>query len=435
MRPSRRTFYLLAAGIPLALLAILAGEALWSLAFGYLAFIAVAALFDAARTPRFAGFALHTELPSVLYAGDRDDLVATLSGGARYRVAMTVACDTGDILEMQPHQAVDLPPGETRDIRFALVPRRRGGADVSRLWFRWTGPFGLAERRHVEAVHTTIPVVPNIRAVRSAALALSARDLPFGVKVQRQSGEGTEFESLREYQPGLDHRSIDWKHSARHRKLVCKEYRTERNHHIVLAFDTGQLMGTMLHGVPRIDHAINAGLLLGHASLRNGDRISVFGFDMQTRVAAEPFAGIQAFPRLMRLSSDIGYYREETNFTRGLMDLMGRLKRRSLIVLQTEFVDTVTAELMIENLQRLAARHLVLFVTMQDPRLHDELGRRPQSLQDVSRAVLAGNFLRERAMVFERLRRMGIHCIDAPSNGVSAALLNQYIHIKRLELI
>ena len=75
-----------------------------------------------------------------------------------------------------------------------------------------------------------IDVLPNVRGVQSAALQFFAREAIFGIKVQPQKGEGTEFEALRDYAPGLDNRFIDWKHSARHRKLVCKEFRTERNH-------------------------------------------------------------------------------------------------------------------------------------------------------------------------------------------------------------
>ncbi|MDA0662337.1 MAG: DUF58 domain-containing protein [Proteobacteria bacterium] len=436
MQPTLRAFIVFAAGIPLGFALILADETLWPLAFGYLTFAAAITTGDAVLTPRIGAFAIDLQIPPMLYVGDRDAITVTLSGAAlRHPTMMTLACDTGDTLEPPPHQLCRIIPGERFDIRIPLIPNRRGQAVIHRLWLRWHGPLGLVERRHIRNTGVSVPIVPNIRAVRSAALSLSVRDAAFGVKIQRQSGEGTEFDALRDYMPGLDHRSIDWKHSARHHKLVCKEFRTERNHQVILAFDTGHLMSTPLHGIPRIDHAINAGLLLGHASLRHGDRIGVFGFDAQTRVSAEPFGGIHEFSRLMRLTSEIEYHQEETNFTRGLMELMTRLKRRSLIILQTEFVDTVTAELMVENLQRLAARHLVIFVSMHDPRLHSPPERSLRTLKDVNRLVVADGFLRERRTVFERLRRMGIHCIDAPSHAVGAELLNRYIHIKQLELI
>ena len=144
---------------------------------------------------------------------------------------------------------------------------------------RWRGPLGLVEimpRRSTLDVITE--VVPNVRGVQTAALQFITNEAIFGEKVQ-QKGEGTEFEALREYRPGHDIRFIDWKHSARHRKLLTKEFRTERNHHIVLAFDTGHLMMEPLGGIPRLDHAINAGLRLGWVSLRAGDLVGTFGFD------------------------------------------------------------------------------------------------------------------------------------------------------------
>ncbi len=235
--------------------------------------------------------------------------------------------------------------------------------------------------------------------------------------------------------PGLDHRSIDWKHSARHRTLVCKEFRVERNHQIVLAFDTGQLMIEPLGGIPRLDHAINAGLRLGHLCLRGGDRIGVFGFDSQVRQRIEPMAGIQSFPRLQLACAGLEYRHEETNFTLGLAELLGRLNRRSLVILQTEFIDTVTAELMVENLERLAARHLIVFVTLTDPGIDATIDAAPATVTDMTRAVMAEDIMRERLIVFERLRRLGIQCLDAPGETIGADLINRYLAIKRKELI
>ena len=80
--------------------------------------------------------------------------------------------------------------------------------------------------------------------------SVHGNDAFFGSKVQRQQGDGSEFDALRDYAPGMDPRSIDWKHSARHRSLLSKEFQTERNHQIVLAFDTGQLMSEHLGAIP-----------------------------------------------------------------------------------------------------------------------------------------------------------------------------------------
>ena len=122
------------------------------------------------------------------------------------------------------------------------------------------------------------------------------------------------------------------------------------------------------------------------------------------------------------------------NFTLTLADLSTRLRRRSLVVLFTDFLDTVTAELMIENVMRLARRHLVLFVAVKDPSLETRALARPRDLDVLHQAVVAGDFSPEREIVLERLRRAGAHCIDATPGNFSMALVIRYIVIKRREL-
>lgn len=436
MRPTLRAFALFAAGVPLSLVLILIDEALWPFGMAYLAFAIVAVGLDAVLTPSFRAFSLTVETPGVLYIGADSALVATLSSRANHAtIAVELMCDAGPKLEPPARQAGTLQEQEAIAFDVPLIPNRRGLAELPRLWLRWFGPMRLIARRHIEKINRTIPIVPNVGAVHSAALQFSALDALFGNKVQHQQGTGTAFDSLREYMPGLDHRSIDWKHSARHHKLVCKEFQTERNHQIILAFDTGHLMSSPVAGIPKLDHAINAALLLGYASLRAGDRIGVFGFDSEIRLRAEPFSGMRGFPRLQRLTSEIEYHQEETNFTLGLVELLSRLKRRSLIVMQTDFIDTITAELMVENIQRLAARHVIIFVTLRDPNLYNALNAAPSNMQDITRSVIADSFVRDRLVVLERLRRLGVHCIDAPSEQIGADLLNRYMMIKQQELI
>jgi uncharacterized protein (DUF58 family) len=279
-------------------------------------------------------------------------------------------------------------------------------------------------------------VVPNVGAVRAIALrTFSNREYMNGMKVERYIGDGSEFESLREYVPGLDHRAIDWKSSARHLKLLCQEFRAERNHQVVLAIDSGQLMSESLDGVPRLDHAINAGLLLGWFCLKTGDRVGVVGFDDRIRTWADPLGGVHNFPRLQRLTADIAYRRVETNYTLALAELTARLRRRSLIVLITDFLDTVTAELMVENVLRLARKHLVLFVALRDPGVESRALAAPRSSMTLQQAVVADDFVRERQVVIERLKRAGVHCIDVAPAQFSVQLLNRYLDIKRRELI
>lgn len=436
MRPTPRAVVLLAAGVPLAFALVLLDAALWPFPLAYLGAVVFLIGLDALLAPSPRRLAIATRLPPLLYIGDQDPMIVTLTPAAGgFGAVAEIVCDVGAELVPPPRLTTALVPGGATEVALPLFARRRGTVRVERLWLRWRGPLGLMWRHRRHAVAGEIPVTPNTRSVRAQALRFSARDAIFGVKVQYQQGSGSEFDALRDYAPGFDHRSIDWKHSARHRRPVCKEYRTERNHHVMLAFDTGHLMREPLAGFPKLDHAINAGLLLAYFSLRAGDRVGLFGFDAAARLFAEPVGGIRSFPRLQHALAGLAYQPDETNFTLGLAELGRRLRRRTLIILMTDFVDTVTAELMVENLERIGRRHLVVFVTLRDPGVAAAIDAAPAALDDVTRAVVAADFRRERMVVLERLRRLGVHCIDAPSAAVSVGLLARYLTIKERELL
>ncbi|MCL1941481.1 MAG: DUF58 domain-containing protein, partial [Synergistaceae bacterium] len=267
------------------------------------------------------------------------------------------------------------------------------------------------------------------------ALRFFSRDVEYGLKSQRMHGDGTEFDNLRDYEQGMDYRFIDWKSSARHRKILCKEFRQERNHHIVIGFDTGRLMTEPLDGIPKLDRAIRAGLLLGWVSLYSGDFLGGCGFDLRFRNFIKPGRGMPYFNRFQHFAAGLAYQTDETNFTLGIAELNSRLTKRSLVVLFTEFVDTIQAELLIESLQWMVRRHVVIFVSLRDPLLLSLRDANPRDFGDVARAVISGGFLRERGIVLERIARMGVHCLDVTAANIGTALLNRYLMIKQKGLL
>lgn len=435
MRPSLRCILLFAGGIPVALFGTLVSRDLWTLWATYVLLSLLLCAFDVVYGVARRRVRLEIEAPETIYIGDQAPLVLRIGVADRLRPDLEALADLSENLARQPAVRVALAAGETRH-EIPLVPLRRGRARVASVWLRWTGPLGLVRRTLRRRCAIDVPVVPNVKAVRQAAIRFfTAREFLSGLKVERYVGDGSEFESLREYAPGLDPRALNWKASARHRKLLCVEFRAERNHQVVLALDTGHLMSAPLAGIPKLDHAINAGLLLSYVCLRTGDRVGWFTFDSHVRSYTEPDGSTAAFRRLQQQSHEVAYTTGETNFTLALTDLSARLRRRSLVVLLTDFTDTITAELMIENLARMSRRHLVLFVTLRDPALDEIAHERPTTLDKLHRAVVAGDFVRERDVVLRRLARLGVHTIDVPPHRVTTDLLNRYLDVKRRELV
>ena len=214
-------------------------------------------------------------------------------------------------------------------------------------------------------------------------------------------------------------------------RLLARENESERNNQIVFAFDCGAAMCEPVEGLPRIDRAVTAALTTAYVALRAGDRVSLFGFAAHPQVSTPFVSGSRQFHRLQSAAAGLDYHAEEPNFTLALSTLSARLQRRSLVVLFSEFTDPTSAELMIENVGRLVERHRVLFVVLADAELAGLAAQEPASLQAVAMAVTATTLQRQRAIVLQRLRQMGVRVVEAPFAEFGTRLLDAYLSVKR----
>lgn len=423
-------------GLPLLVGIALLRPELWTLSAAWIGLIGGLIFLDAMIGPALRRFETEIDAPTILYAGGSDPLPVTFrftSGALPNR--LEVQLETNEILEDLPSRGLRGWDRNERRYEFTLTPLRRGTARLVRLWCRWQGPLGLVQKRLIRELGTDIVVTPNIRWVKDEAVRLFSRDAEFGIKTQIERGDGSEFDALREFTTGMDRRAIDWKHSARHSSLLAKEFRTERNHNIVFAFDTGRLMSEPLGGVPKIDRAINAGLLLSYVSLRNGDRTMYFGFDARPGLSSGFLSGSRSFPKMQSLAAGLDYSTEESNFTLALSTLASQLERRSLVIIFSDFVDTISAELMLESVRRLTERHLVLFATFEDEALSSMADAPPETTEDVTRSVIAGTLLAERDVVLRRLQRMGVQIIETRPEHFGGALISRYLQIKKRDML
>ena len=438
MRPTLKAALLFGLSVPVALVVVTVWSGVWYIALYVPALVLALMAADAAMMLSNRRLEAEARVPRRLYVGQPGAVRLRLraEGFTRPLRVQALLEQSGEAeVSGAPVPAEGILRDGTLELALPLTPRRRGHMRIEALWLRWRAPLGLIELRRRQKVEERVDVVPDVHGIHEEALRFFARDAVLGVKSQQLKGEGTEFDTLCEYAPGMDNRFIDWKRSAHHRKLLCKEFRQERNHQVVLGFDTGHLMLEPINNVPKLDHAIRAGLLLGWTSLHSGDLVGGCGFDARFRHFIKPGRGMPYFSQVQRFTAELAYRTEETNFTLNLAELNTRLQRRALVVLFTEFVDSIAAELMLESLQLLARRHVVVFVSLRDPLLHRIQTAPPDDFFTVAQAVIADDFLRERAVVLERVARLGVHCLDVPVQGLSAALLNRYLLIKQRGLL
>jgi len=434
--PTRRAILIMAAGLPVVLLAGIAAPGGWLAGPAWVAALFLSLVMDAVLGGSRTALALEPPgrlSPALGRTGAANFTVTFSAHGAPRNVEAALAAD-GRLGLVDRVTAANLE-GRSARFSFPFTPNRRGPADLSRLWVRWTGPLGLTWKQKTYDLAEPATISTDLQSVRDEAVKLFARDALFGAKSQIELGEGSEFQALRDFQPGMDRRAIDWKQSARHSALLAKEFRTERNHHVIMALDCGRVMSEPISGAPRIDRAISAALLLAYACLRSGDRAGLFAFDSAPRISTGAAAGLGAFRTLQAVAGRIDYSTNETNYTLALTQLAGTLQRRSLVVIFTDFTDSTAGELMVESLGRLLRRHLVLFVVLRDEELETLVEAEALDPDDVARAVVAGGLLREREAVVTRLRRMGVHIVDTPADRMGPAVINAYLDLKRKDLL
>lgn len=429
MRPSIRLLVVSNVTLAITILAVALGEPTRALAQVAWFLLVVAIILDLALSA-FASVHLRADAPSEVYTGETA-LLRIRPAVAPRRLAARIDWPRG----LDGPADVAAEPDERGVVDVPVTARRRGSWTIERAWVAWPSRLKLFEFIRRAEVGVTIKAVPNIRPVVSGVIDVKVQSSLFGVKEVLAIGEGSEFHQLREFTQGMDIRSIDWKQSARHRQLLAKETRAERNHHVVVALDNGYLMREEIGGLPKIDHAVNAALATAWAAGLGGDLVGLFAYDAMPRLFVPPEPGRTAFARLRSHMAELTYVSAETNHTLAMSSLMARTPKRSLIVVFTDFVDHTTAELLVDNVAVLVRRHAVVMVALRDPSLDWLAAGRPHNLDEVARSVVVAELIRERALVMERLAALGITVIDTEPQALTPRLVSAYLDLKAREVL
>jgi uncharacterized protein (DUF58 family) len=420
--------------LPLTILIGANDASQWYLSLIGPAAMVVLAAFDLSKVLTNRDLTVDFQAPSLVYVGLETKVAVTLTADWPRAVQLRLIIEAEGPIAPQSSVSVELTGGKA-SIKLPFLGQKRGVVDILALWLKWRGPFGLVEIRVRRPLAQKTSVAQNVYRLHEDAINYLSRESAFGSKSEPFRGEGSEFECLADFATGMDPRHIDWKSSGRHHKLLAREFRQERNHLIVFGFDTGRLTVEPAGTTTKLDHFVAAALRLAWVSLKSGDLVGGCGYDLTFHSFLNPGRGPKFFTRFTTFTAGLHYHLEETNHTLALAELMGRLKRRSLIVLFTEFIDDISAELLLESLALLTRRHMVIFVTMGDPILNEYRSRRPKSLYQVASAVLADNFAKNREIVLNRVRRLGALCVDAKVGRIAGELLNKYLMIKKRGLL
>jgi uncharacterized protein (DUF58 family) len=403
----------------------------WTLAVVELALLAAATV-DIVRAPSPGRIDVERELPGVLPLDGEGEVAWHVRNPTGRRLTVWLADELAPSLHATSRRArLRLPANGRVTARTALHPSRRGRFTPTDVVLRVEGPFGLAARQRRRQLPGILRVYPPFKSRQEAELRIDrARILEVGLRSARGQGGGTEFDSLREYGVDDETRRIDWAATARTTKVIVRTYRAERNQTVLLLLDTGRTMAGQVDDVPRLDHAMDAVMMLTAVATRLGDRAGLVAFDQDVRAIVGPGHSRGQLGRVTEAMYTLEPRLVESDYRRAFAQTLARFRRRALLVLLTELAEAPVAESLLPALPLVARDHLVLVAAIRDPRVDEWAAAVPANAGEAYRKAAAVEALDARRRTVARLRGLGATVVDAPPGHLAPQLADAYLHLK-----
>jgi uncharacterized protein (DUF58 family) len=324
---------------------------------------------------------------------------------------------------------VSVPAGGRKQLTTTLNPQRRGDFAAGRVTVRSLGPLRLAGRQGSKPAPWTVRVLPPFASRRHLPEKLAMLRQLDGQHRSLLRGQGSEFDSLREYVVGDDVRSIDWRSSARQVDVMVRTWRPERDRRILIVMDTGRTSAGRVAGVPRLDTSMDAALLLTALASRAGDRVDLIAIDRQVRARVVGAGRGEVLAAVTNAMALLEAELSESDADLISSTVLSIARQRCLVVLLTDLNPAAIEEGLLPRIPVLAARHRLLVAAVADPRI-DEMAASRGAAPAVYIAAAGERARSERARISAVLRRRGVVVVDAPPDRLPSALADAYLSLK-----
>ena len=335
-------------------------------------------------------------------------------------------------------QPVDIPAGRHQHVQTQLRPVRRGDQRATVVTARSIGPLGLAGRQGSQPVPGQLRVLPPFLSRKHLPARLAKLRQIDGLLPTLIRGQGTEFDSLREYVVGDDVRSIDWRATARRSDVVVRTWRPERDRRVLIVLDTGRTAAGRVGvdptasdpaGWPRLDWSMDAALLLAALASRAGDHVDFLAHDRVSRAGVFGASRTELLAQLVEAMAPLQPTLVESDWRAMASTIALRARRRSLVVLLTDLNSAALDEGLLPVLPQLSAKHQLLLAAATDPRV-DQMATGRSDAAAVYDAAAAERSRNDRGEIATRLRRSGVEVVDAPPTELAPALADRYLAMK-----
>ncbi len=400
--------------------------------------VAVVAVVDLASLIGARRFRVERRCAAVCSIGEPFGVELTVENLGRSGRLLRIRDDVPGTMAADPDDFVArIPRGGRAVLAYSVTPGRRGTYGWERVDALASSRLGLWQRSVTWPVKTRMKVYPDIRQIgRYTLLARRDRLSAIGVRRSRRLGTDNEFERLRDYAEGDEPRHLDWKATARRRKLTVRAHQANQSQRILFLIDCGRMMaGDTGGGLSPLDHAFNAMLMLAHVALLRGDQVGLLAYSDRIRAYVPPGGGPRRINRLVHAVHDVFPELVEPRHDRAFVELGRRCRKRSLVVLMTNVFDDVNARQVGDHLGNIVGRHLPMGVFLRDHDLFALADSAPDHGPALYSGAVAASMLTWREKVVAGLRLKGALTLDVFPDELTAPLINRYLQIKARHLL
>ena len=314
---------------------------------------------------------------------------------------------------------------------YILEPKERGEYSFGNLNVFAESPLGLVSRRFTFQKDAMLPSYPSFIHLRKYELmALQNEFLLGGIKKVRKLGHTMEFEQIKEYVPGDDVRTINWKATSKRNQLMVNQFQDEKSQRIFMLIDTGRTMQMPFNGLSLLDYSINATMALSHIILKKNDRAGMMTFSKkaENKIAADNKSGQLKKISQMLYNVQTNFY--ESDFNRLYQDVKFTIGQRSLILLFTNFETLDAVNRQMKYLRGIAKNHLLVIVFFKNSELQKVINSNPKNIQEVYDEIIAEKFEYEKKLIIQELRKYGIYSLYTLPENLNIEVINKYLEIK-----
>lgn len=325
-------------------------------------------------------------------------------------------------------------------IRYSIFPTRRGLYRLGDIYLRYKSFLGLFWRQRRIAAQAEVKVYSDLKSLIDLSIKLSSSS-ELGELHQKKRGQGTDFASLREYVTGDDHRSIDWKATARRNRPIVRTYEAEQEQKLLILVDAGRMMVSEVDGLTKFDHALNAALSLALTGLTYNDQVGVGIFADKPLIYLQPRRGKDYLKKIVEVTSGMEPRMIEPDYAGMLAHFATLQKSRALFAVLTDLTDPSGSQMLLSGLSHLRKRHLTFCITLKDRRIQQlsKTSGNGKAIRmdriDLFKRAVAIDLVQQRELALNVLKQQGCLVLDAAPQELSSALIDSYLEIKRKALL